>query len=257
MPTSLSQVGTACAKPWCPQVSGSVAGHRLISPQRAVFAEPPPRLIAPGNITASPGQDVVMSCLVLGDVPYNLTWSWDGKAAQPGDGRTRLLQNRSLEISHVQPADGGLYECVARSAHGTATASLWLFVQGRLCPAWDPGLSDTLPRGRAVDGTRGLNPSPTPCRGAVGEGRRQSPAFQQGPGAAAELHGWGPPPAPHHLEALGLGAGAGREVTRGDLGALILPVPAGMVLPFQGCTGCALPIALERGRHCNIPNPCT
>ncbi|XP_026716212.1 hemicentin-2 [Athene cunicularia] len=92
-------------------------------------SEPPPRLIAPGNITASPGQDVVMSCLVLGDVPYNLTWSWDGKAAGPGDSRTRLLQNRSLEISPVQPGDGGLYECVARSAHGTATASLWLFVQ--------------------------------------------------------------------------------------------------------------------------------
>ncbi|XP_074779784.1 hemicentin-2 [Athene noctua] len=92
-------------------------------------SEPPPRLIAPGNITASPGQDVVMSCLVLGDVPYNLTWSWDGKAAGSGDGRTRLLQNRSLEISPVQPGDGGLYECVARSAHGTATASLWLFVQ--------------------------------------------------------------------------------------------------------------------------------
>ncbi|XP_075375673.1 hemicentin-2-like [Mycteria americana] len=92
-------------------------------------SEPPPRLIAPGNITASPGQDVVMSCPVLSDVPYNLTWSWDGKAAQPGDGRTRLLQNRSLEISRVQPGDGGPYECTARSAHGTATASLWLLVQ--------------------------------------------------------------------------------------------------------------------------------
>ncbi|KAM6237533.1 hemicentin-2 [Spheniscus humboldti] len=92
-------------------------------------SEPPPRLIALGNITASPGQDVVMSCLVLSDVPYNLTWSWDGKVTQPGDGRTRLLQNHSLEISHVQPGDGGLYECTARSAHGTATASLWLLVQ--------------------------------------------------------------------------------------------------------------------------------
>ncbi|XP_029816435.1 hemicentin-2 [Manacus vitellinus] len=92
-------------------------------------SEPPPRLIAPDNITASPGQDVVMSCLVLGDVPYNLTWSWDGKSAQPGDGRTRLLQNRSLEISRVRPGDGGLYECVAHNAHGTATASLWLFIQ--------------------------------------------------------------------------------------------------------------------------------
>ncbi|KAM9271186.1 hemicentin-2 [Morus bassanus] len=103
---------------------GATRAHAYVS-----VSEPPPRLIAPGNITVSPGQDVVMSCLVLGDVPYNLTWSWDGKTAQPGDGRTRLLQNRSLEISRVQLGDGGLYECIARSAHGSATASLWLFVQ--------------------------------------------------------------------------------------------------------------------------------
>lgn len=209
-----------------------MCGHRFISPRRAVFAEPPPRLIAPGNITASPGQDVVMSCPVLGDVPYNLTWSWDGKAAQPEDGRTRLLRNGSLEISRVQPGDGGPYECVARSSHGTATASLWLFVRGRLCPTWDPGPGDAVPCGWVADGTWGLNPSPTLCRGTVGEGRCQPPAFQQGPGAVAELHGWGSPPAPHHLEALGLGAGAGREVTRGDVGAFVLPVP-----PLQGCVG--------------------
>ncbi|KAM6400073.1 hemicentin-2 [Rhynochetos jubatus] len=92
-------------------------------------SEPPPRLLALDNITASPGQDVVMSCPVWSDAPYNLTWSWDVKAAHPRDGRTRLLQNGSLEISSVQPRDGGLYKCVARSAHGTAAASLWLFIQ--------------------------------------------------------------------------------------------------------------------------------
>ncbi|XP_062361457.1 hemicentin-2 [Cinclus cinclus] len=103
---------------------GVTRAHAYVS-----VSEPPPRLITPGNITASPGQDVVMSCVVLGDVPYNLTWSWDGKAAEPWDGRTRLLQNHSLEISPVQPGDGGLYECVVQSARGTATASLWLFIQ--------------------------------------------------------------------------------------------------------------------------------
>ena len=228
-----------------------MAEHGLIAPWRGTLAEPPPRLIAPGNITASPGQDVVMSCPVLSDVPYNLTWSWDGKAARPGHGRTRLLQNRSLEISGVQPGDGGLYECVARSAHGTATASLWLFVQGRLCPAWDPGPGDALPRGRKADGTRVLSPSPTPCRGAVGEGRRQPAAFRQGPGSAAELHSQGPPRAPHCLEALGLGAGAGREVTHRDRGAFLLPVPRGTVLPSQGpwAEGEGLGVACSSGER--------
>lgn len=187
----------------------SVPGHGLLSPRHPVFVEPPLRLIAPGNITASPGRDVVMSCVVLGDVPYNLTWSWDGKAAQPGDGRTRLLQNHSLEISHVRPGDGGLYECVAQSARGTATASLWLFIQGRLRCCVGPWPGDILPCGRVVNGTWGLSLAPTPCRGAMGEGGPQSSAFQQGPGAAAELHGRGPPPAPHHLEALGLGTATG------------------------------------------------
>lgn len=190
-------------------LSMPVAGHRLLSPRHPVFVEPPPRLITPGNITASPGQDVVMSCVVLGDVPYNLTWSWDGRAAQPGDGRTRLLQNHSLEISPVQPGDGGLYECVAQSAHGTATASLWLFIQGRFfifAPLWDPARGifcwpgEWHPRAEFCS---------KPCRGTLGEGGPQSPAFQQGPGAAAELHGQGPPPAPQHLEALGLGPAAG------------------------------------------------
>lgn len=128
----------------CLSVSGggrSVAWHGLSASHGATFAEPPPRLLALGNVTASPGQDVVMSCLVLSDVPYNLTWSWDGQVAVPGDGRTRLLQNGSLEIGHVQPGNRGLYECVAQSAHGTATASLWLFVQGKHCcggpwPGW-------------------------------------------------------------------------------------------------------------------------
>lgn len=121
----------------------SRAGQGLLSPRHPVSVEPPPRLIAPGNITASPGQDVVLSCVVLGDAPYNLTWSWDGKAAQAGEGRARLLQNRSLEISAVRPGDAGPYQCTARSARGTATASLWLFIQGRLCPWAPPGPGGT------------------------------------------------------------------------------------------------------------------
>lgn len=129
-PTSPSQVGAAPAELSCP----GTPRFRLLPAQHAAFAEPPPRLQAPGNITASPGHDVVLSCPVLSAVPYNLTWSWDGRVALQEGGRARLLQNHSLEISRVQPGDAGPYECIARSAHGTATASVWLFIQGRLCP---------------------------------------------------------------------------------------------------------------------------
>lgn len=104
-----------------------------------------------------------------------------------------------------------------------------------------------------ADGTRGLSPSPTLCRGAVGEGGRQPPAFRQGPGAAAELHGRGSPPAPHRLEALGMGAGAGREVTHGDQSVFILPVLLGMALPLQGLWLRVACSPGERGNHCDTP----
>uniref|UniRef100_A0A8C3XUU2 Hemicentin-2 n=3 Tax=Chelydra serpentina TaxID=8475 RepID=A0A8C3XUU2_CHESE len=91
--------------------------------------EPPPYLVPPGNITALPGEGVVMSCPVSGDVVYNLTWSRDGKVLQPDEGWVRVLRNLSLEIVSVQLDDGGRYECTASNSHGTANASIWLFVQ--------------------------------------------------------------------------------------------------------------------------------
>uniref|UniRef100_A0A8C4YSS1 Hemicentin-2 n=1 Tax=Gopherus evgoodei TaxID=1825980 RepID=A0A8C4YSS1_9SAUR len=91
--------------------------------------EPPPYLVSPGNITALPGEGVIMSCPVSGDVAYNLTWSRDGKVLQPDEGWVRVLRNLSLEIVSVQLDDGGRYECTASNGHGTATASIWLFVQ--------------------------------------------------------------------------------------------------------------------------------
>ncbi|XP_023961842.2 hemicentin-2 isoform X1 [Chrysemys picta bellii] len=91
--------------------------------------EPPPYLVPPGNITALPGEGVIMSCPVSGDVAYNLTWSRDGKVLQPDEGWVRVLRNLSLEIVSVQLDDGGRYECTASNGHGTANASIWLFVQ--------------------------------------------------------------------------------------------------------------------------------
>nr|XP_032653549.1 hemicentin-2 isoform X2 [Chelonoidis abingdonii] len=91
--------------------------------------ELPLYLVPPGNITALPGEGVIMSCPVSGDVAYNLTWSRDGKVLQPDEGWVRVLRNLSLEIVSVQLDDGGRYECTASNGHGTAHASIWLFVQ--------------------------------------------------------------------------------------------------------------------------------
>uniref|UniRef100_A0A8D0H9X7 Ig-like domain-containing protein n=1 Tax=Sphenodon punctatus TaxID=8508 RepID=A0A8D0H9X7_SPHPU len=91
--------------------------------------EPPPRLVPPENITASPGQGVVMSCHLSEEVVHNLTWAQDGKMLEPGKGRVSILGNLSLEIVGVQLGDAGQYDCTAGNAQGMETASIWLFVQ--------------------------------------------------------------------------------------------------------------------------------
>lgn len=104
-------------------------------------AEPPPRLLPPGNITAVPGAGVIMSCLVLGGDVYNLTWHRDGQLLQADESRVRVLGNLSLEINSVHLGDSGRYECLVSNEHGTANASIWLVVQGkqpRLCAVSEP-----------------------------------------------------------------------------------------------------------------------
>ncbi|XP_059849711.1 hemicentin-1-like [Hypanus sabinus] len=90
--------------------------------------EPPPSVEIPQNVTAFPGDQVVLTCTILGSVRYNITWMRDGIELQTDNKRIIPLRNSSLEIRNVQPADTGPYECVAVNMYGWSRASVWLFV---------------------------------------------------------------------------------------------------------------------------------
>ncbi|XP_041428394.1 hemicentin-2 isoform X1 [Xenopus laevis] len=90
-------------------------------------ADPPPMLTVPHNITTFVGGSAVLSCEVLGEIRYNLSWAHSGKAFR--EGRVRILPNSSLEILNAQPSDAGEYQCTASNHHGATTASLWLTIQ--------------------------------------------------------------------------------------------------------------------------------
>uniref|UniRef100_A0A8C5QBV6 Hemicentin 2 n=1 Tax=Leptobrachium leishanense TaxID=445787 RepID=A0A8C5QBV6_9ANUR len=106
----------------CTAISKVGASYGLITDRH-----PPPIISLLRNYTVSLGEVAVLSCLVLGDVRFNLTWDYDRKALR--EGRVRILSNSSLEIQNVQARDTGEYLCTASNNHGSSRASVWLTVQ--------------------------------------------------------------------------------------------------------------------------------
>lgn len=83
----------------------------------------------------SPGETAILSCWVLGEAPYNLTWVRDWRVLSASTGRVTQLADLSLEVRGVIPSDGGRYQCIASNANGVSRASVWLLVRGEALPA--------------------------------------------------------------------------------------------------------------------------
>ena len=95
-----------------------------------VPADPPPQVVPVPNVTVSSGETAVLSCRVLGEAPYNLTWVRDWRVLSASTGRVTQLANLSLEVRDITPSDGGRYQCMASNSNGVTRASVWLLVQG-------------------------------------------------------------------------------------------------------------------------------
>ncbi|XP_006730990.2 hemicentin-1 [Leptonychotes weddellii] len=96
-------------------------------------SEPPPVIQVPDNVTVTPGERAVLTCLVISAVDYNLTWQRNDRDARLADpARMRILANLSLELRSVKFNDAGEYHCVVSSEGGSSAASVFLTVQGDL-----------------------------------------------------------------------------------------------------------------------------
>ncbi|XP_053523819.1 hemicentin-2 [Artibeus jamaicensis] len=96
---------------------------------QVVVTDPPPQLVPAPNVTVSPGETAILSCSVLGEAPYNLTWVRDWRVLSASTGRVTQLADLSLEVSAAIPSDGGRYQCIASNANGVTRASVWLLVR--------------------------------------------------------------------------------------------------------------------------------
>lgn len=123
---------------WTPLGSigwGPPLGQPLRGSCAHVPADPPPQLIPAPNVTVSPGETAILSCQVLGEAPYNLTWVRDWRVLSASTGRVMQLADLSLEVRDIVPSDGGRYQCMVSNANGVTRASIWLLVQGEALPA--------------------------------------------------------------------------------------------------------------------------
>ncbi|XP_069890339.1 hemicentin-1 [Dipodomys merriami] len=93
-------------------------------------SEPPPIIQVLDNVTITPGETAVLTCLVTSAVDYNLTWqrnSRDVRLVEPA--RIRMLANLSLELRSVKISDAGQYHCTVSNEGGSAAASVFLTIQ--------------------------------------------------------------------------------------------------------------------------------
>ncbi|KAM6170210.1 hemicentin-2 [Rhynchocyon petersi] len=110
----------------CTAVSRAGTGR---AKSQIVVTDPPPQLVPEPNVTVSPGETAILSCRVLSEGPYNLTWIHDWRVLPASMGRVTQLVNQSLEVSDIIPSDSGRYQCVASNANGVTRASVWLLVR--------------------------------------------------------------------------------------------------------------------------------
>ncbi|XP_026959903.1 hemicentin-2-like [Sagmatias obliquidens] len=94
-----------------------------------VVTDPPPQVVPVPNVTVSSGETAILSCRVLGEAPYNLTWVRDWRVLSASTGRVTQLANLSLEVRDITPSDGGRYQCMASNSNGVTRASVWLLVR--------------------------------------------------------------------------------------------------------------------------------
>uniref|UniRef100_A0A670IF80 Hemicentin 1 n=1 Tax=Podarcis muralis TaxID=64176 RepID=A0A670IF80_PODMU len=84
-------------------------------------------LDVPNNVTVTPGNRAVLTCLTVSTVRYNLTWhrnNRDVKLLEPS--RVRMMSNLSLEVKAVKLSDAGEYSCLASNEGGSTVASVFL-----------------------------------------------------------------------------------------------------------------------------------
>ena len=95
-----------------------------------IFTEKPFFHKEPQDAVALIGQRVIFHCSVGGEPTPTVLWHHENGKIPIG--RARILDDKSLLVDSVQPADEGLYICQADNIVGTISAKASLVVQCKI-----------------------------------------------------------------------------------------------------------------------------
>ncbi|XP_053307991.1 roundabout homolog 3 [Spea bombifrons] len=111
-------------------VAGSILAKALLEVEDATSDRIPPIIRrGPANQTVAVDSVAQMQCHVSGNPLPSINWLKDGQRIAGSDPRIGIQDNGTLQITHLQVSDSGLYTCVATSSTGETTWSGFLEVQ--------------------------------------------------------------------------------------------------------------------------------
>uniref|UniRef100_H2YT90 Ig-like domain-containing protein n=1 Tax=Ciona savignyi TaxID=51511 RepID=H2YT90_CIOSA len=100
---------------------------KLMNPLKKIL-ERPPVITTGGNQTVVPGSSVILTCHVVSNVQFSISWSRiDGRHLDRN--RIRKHRNGSLIIQGAAPRDEAAYQCTAVNIGGETNAVVGLIVQ--------------------------------------------------------------------------------------------------------------------------------
>ncbi|XP_018420477.1 PREDICTED: roundabout homolog 3 [Nanorana parkeri] len=116
-------------------VAGSILAKALLEVEDATSDRVPPIIRrGPANQTLAVDSMVKMQCHVTGNPLPSTHWLKGGQRVGGSDPRVSVLDNGTLQITHLQVTDSGLYTCVATSSTGETTWAVFLDVQEKGSP---------------------------------------------------------------------------------------------------------------------------
>ncbi|XP_063291497.1 roundabout homolog 3 isoform X1 [Pelobates fuscus] len=111
-------------------VAGSILAKALLEVEDVTSDRIPPIIRrGPANQTVTIDSVVQMQCHVSGNPLPSIHWLKDGLRIAASDPRFGIQDNGTLQITHLQVTDSGMYTCVATSSAGETTWSGFLEIQ--------------------------------------------------------------------------------------------------------------------------------
>nr|XP_020841639.1 myosin light chain kinase, smooth muscle isoform X2 [Phascolarctos cinereus] len=112
--------------------AGQVRSHAMLTVREPQDGTQPWFISKPRSVTATPGQNVLISCAIAGDPFPTVQWLRDGQVLTKNSGYSEVLQNEdvfTMVLKNVQPSHAGQYEIRLKNRVGECSCQVFLMLQ--------------------------------------------------------------------------------------------------------------------------------